>query len=127
MHLVIDNNVPESVAEKFRARGHRVELVREILAANAHDQLIAAYADLEGAVLVTGDRDFRQIAKRIPPGGKTRFKRLSRISIECHEPRAAQRIEEEIEFIELEYAQAQQKADKRIFIVVQDRGIKIHR
>ncbi|MDE2230296.1 MAG: DUF5615 family PIN-like protein [Alphaproteobacteria bacterium] len=47
MHLVIDNNVPDSVAEKFVARGHRVEKVRDILAADAPDQLVAAYADLE--------------------------------------------------------------------------------
>lgn|SRR5487761_106516 len=127
MYLIIDNNVPDSVAEKFSSRGHKVELVREILAADAPDQLIAAFANQEGAILVSGDRDFRQIAKRIPTGSKTRFSRLSRISIACFEPNAASRVEEEMEIIELTYAQAQKTADKRIFIVIQDKGIKINR
>ncbi|HZL60079.1 MAG TPA: DUF5615 family PIN-like protein [Stellaceae bacterium] len=127
MHLIIDNNVPDSVAEKFKARGHKVELVRDILPADSPDQLIAAVGDQERAILVTGDRDFRQIAKRIPIGSKGRFRKLSRISIECYEPRAAARVAEEMDVIELTYSQAQKTADKRIFIVIQDRGIKINR
>lgn len=127
MHLIIDNNVPDSVAQKFRERGHQVDLVRDILAADSPDQLIAEYANQVRAILVTCDKDFKQIAKRIPAGMKTRFSRLSRISLSCFEPRAAARVEEEFETIELVYAQAQKTADKRIFIIIQDRGIKINR
>jgi len=71
-----------------------------------------------GAILVSIDRDFRQIAPRIPKGARKRFKKLSRISVECSEVQAAQRVRETMPFIELAWLQAQKKPDKRLIAVI---------
>jgi predicted nuclease of predicted toxin-antitoxin system len=64
MRLLIDQNVPDSVAQLFRARSHEVLLVRETLGREAPDQLIAPTAAREGLVIVTLDKDFRRFRKQ---------------------------------------------------------------
>ena len=127
MRLLLDHNVPDSVATVFRERGHIVQLVREILPTDSPDPLIATVSEDEGAILVSCDRDFKKIAPRFPKGSRTRFRKLSRISIECSEPQAAQRILAAMEFIELEYKTAQKESDKRMFIIIQKNGLKTNR
>lgn len=127
MHLILDNNVPDSVAEVFTSRGHTVAFVRNILPADSPDQLVAAVSDQNEAILVSCDRDFKRIAPRIHRGSKTRFKRLSRISIECGEPQAAQRVAAAMSLIESEYEIAQKRHDKRMIIIIQRNGIKTQR
>jgi hypothetical protein len=126
MHLLLDHNVPDSVAIVFRERGHRVQLVRDILPTDSPDALVATVSEDEGAILVSCDKDFKNIAPRIPKGSKARFRKLSRISIDCSEPQAASRIKTEMDLIEFEYIRAQSRSDKRIHLDVQARGIKIH-
>jgi hypothetical protein len=82
---------------------------------------------MDGAILVSCDHDFNAIASRILKGTRARFRRLSRISIQCAEFHAARRIEEAMELIELEYRTAQSRSDKRMFIVIQTTGIKTNR
>lgn len=118
--LLLDHNVPDSVAHVFRLHGHRVQHVRDILPVDSPDPLVATVSEEEGAVLVTCDRDFKLIAPRIPKGHRARFRRLSRISLECSEPQAAQRVEEAMSLIELEYEKAQQRADKRMIVVIKN-------
>lgn len=127
MRLLLDHNVPNSVALVFRTHGHDVRLVRDILPTDSPDLLVATVSEEEGFILVSCDRDFRKIAPRIPKGARTRFRNLSRISIECSEPQAAQRIEEAMALIEFEYEGAQKRSDKRIHIVIQNNGIKTNR
>ena len=127
LRLLLDHNVPSSVAEVFRERGHDVQLVKDILPIDAADPLIAAVCQEDNLILVTGDRDFKVIASRIPRGARTRFRRLSRISLQCNEPQAAQRVSAAMTLIESEYEIALNSSDKRIFIVVQNAGIKTHR
>jgi predicted nuclease of predicted toxin-antitoxin system len=124
MHLLLDQNVANSVAVAFRERGHTVQLVREILPANSPDPLIAAVAELDSYVLVSHDRDFETIAPRIPRGSRARFRRLSRISLECSEAQAAQRIIQTMGYIELAYTNAA-LAGKGMRVVVQTHGIKV--
>jgi predicted nuclease of predicted toxin-antitoxin system len=106
MHLLLDQNVANSVAAVFREFGHTVQLVREILPADSPDPLIAAVAEIDGYVLVSHDRDFETIAPRIPKGSRARFRKLSRISLECSESQAAARVKQSIKYIELAYATA---------------------
>jgi predicted nuclease of predicted toxin-antitoxin system len=127
LRLLLDHNVPDSVADVFRGRGHSVVLVRDILPIDSPDQLIAAVSEEDGAVLVSCDRDFRLIAPRIPRGARSRFRRLSRISLECSEPQAAQRVRAAMSLIETEYEIARDSPDGRMFIVIQNSGIKTHR
>ncbi|MFZ1886726.1 MAG: DUF5615 family PIN-like protein [Candidatus Binataceae bacterium] len=127
MHLLLDHNVPDSVAQVFRERGHIVALLREIMPTDSPDPVVATVGDMDGAILVSCDHDFDSIAPRILKGMRARFRRLSRIAIRCPEFHAARRIEEAMEFIELEYKTAQSRSDKRMFIEIQTTGLKTNR
>lgn len=127
LRLLLDHNVPESVARVFRGRGHQVTLVRDILPTDSPDPLIAAVSEEVGAILVSCDRDFRQIAPRIPKGKRARFQKLSRISLECNETIAAVRVTDAMSFIEAEWEIAQARADKRMIVVIQNSGMKTQR
>lgn len=124
---MLDHNVPDSVAEVFRNHSHTVALLRDIMPTDSPDPVVAAVADMDGAVLVSCDHDFNSIAPRILKGMRARFRRLSRITISCAEFHAARRIEEAMEFIELEYRTAQRRADKRMFLDIQRTGLKTNR
>ncbi len=124
MRLLLDHNVPDSVGRVFREHGHRVRHVRDILPIDSPDPLIATVSEEDGEILVSCDRDFKLIAPRIPRGMRARFRRLSRISIECNEYQAAGRVEEAMTLIEAEYERALIRSDKRIQIVIQALGIK---
>lgn len=127
IRLLLDNNVPDSVGEVFRAHGHIVEHVRDILPVDSSDPLVATVSEEYECVLVSCDRDFRLIAPRIPHGKRARFRKLSRISLECSEPQAATRVEAAMSLIEAEYEIAQRSRDKRLIIVIQSAGIKTQR
>jgi predicted nuclease of predicted toxin-antitoxin system len=127
LRLLFDHNVPDRVAAVFRDRGHTVLLLRDIMPIDSPDPVVATVADMEGAVLVSCDHDFDAIAPRILKGMRTRFRRLSRISIRCAEYHAARRVEEALELIELEFRSAQSRSDKRMFIEIQTTGIKTNR
>jgi len=127
LHLLLDHNVPDSVADVFRARSHTVALLREIMPTDSPDPVVATVGDMDGAVLVSCDRDFDSIAPRILKGMRTRYRKLSRIAIRCTEFHAARRIEEAMALIELEWATAQNRADKRMFIEILTSGIKTNR
>jgi predicted nuclease of predicted toxin-antitoxin system len=101
--------------------------VKDILPTDAPDQLVATVSEVEGAILVSIDRDFQKIAPRIPFGERRRFQTLSRISLQCSEPQAAQRVRVALSLIEAEYELAQVSSDKRMFVVIQNSGIKTHR
>lgn len=58
MVLLVDENVPLSVAECFRERGHEVIFVREKLPAGTPDPVVALIGDRLSAVVVSWDRDF---------------------------------------------------------------------
>lgn len=104
-----------------------MHLVSDILPTDSPDQLIATVSEEQGWILVSCDRDFKTIAPRIPHGMRARFRRLSRISLECSEPQAAKRVEAAMTLIEAEFEIAQESADKRMLIVIQNSGIKTHR
>jgi predicted nuclease of predicted toxin-antitoxin system len=116
--------VPDAVGRVFQAHGHEVMHVRDILAVDSSDQLVAAVSELDATILVSCDSDFKLIAPRIPIGRRARFRKLSRISIECTQPQAAVRVEEAMSFIEAEFDISQRKRDKRMFIVIQKNGLK---
>jgi predicted nuclease of predicted toxin-antitoxin system len=119
MRLLIDENAPDSVSEFFRERGHEVVLVREILPRGTADQIVALVGDEMSAVVVTWNhKDFKRLVSRIPEGGRQRFRNLGRITFRCSEARGRQRLEELIEWVEFEYAQAQKSPDKRMMLEI---------
>jgi predicted nuclease of predicted toxin-antitoxin system len=124
MLLLIDENVPASVAQLFADRAHDVRFVRNILPAGTPDPVIATVGDRLSAVVVTRDRDFESLVKRVPKGNGARFRKLGRISFRCNEVRGRENLEKWIGMIEYHYSQALNSADIRMIVQIQDSGVK---
>ncbi len=124
MSLLIDENVPNSVAQFFADRGHHVSYVRDVLPAGTPDPVVAKIGDRLSAIVVTWDRDFETIIKRVPPGNKNAFRRLGRISFKCAEPKGRALLIRWINMIELHYAQSLTESDFRMIVQIQESGIK---
>jgi predicted nuclease of predicted toxin-antitoxin system len=124
MLLLVDENVPASVAQFFADRGHEVRHVRDILPAGTPDPVIATLGDRLSAIVVTWDRDFESLVKRVPEGNRARFRKLGRISFRCNEVRGREYLEKWIGMIEFHYAQALESADFRMIVQIQDSGVK---
>jgi len=88
------------------------------------DSVVAQYAENIGTILISNDGDFKNISPRVPSGQRQRYKKLSRIHLDCNQVQAALRIEAAIGLIEFEWDAAQARGDKRIHITVQNHGIK---
>lgn len=127
MLVLLDQNVPRSVADVFRESGHDVILLGDVLPIDAPDPLVATVSELEGAVLVSHDGDFRNIAPRIPRGARARFSRLSRIHLQCPEPQSARRVREAMSFIEAEYEIASGSRDSRMILAIGKQVMRTHR
>jgi predicted nuclease of predicted toxin-antitoxin system len=127
IRFFLDENVPDSVARYIRGKGHEVYLAREIIPAGSPDPLVATISEENDWVLVSADHDFDRIAPRIPKGHKARFRKLSRISLQCSEHQAAQRLEEFFDYVILEHERTRSLSDQRMFITIQSSGFKIVR
>jgi predicted nuclease of predicted toxin-antitoxin system len=125
MLLLVDENVPESVAEFLASRGHEVRYVRDVLPAGTPDPVIAAVGDRIGAVVVSWDKDFEQLVRRIPVGNKTAFRRLGRISFKCAYPNGRRLVEKWIEYIEMHYERACADEDIRMIVEIQENAFKM--
>ena len=124
MLLLIDENVPNSVSEVFINRGHDVRFVRDLLAAGSPDPVVAIIGDQMSAIVVTWDRDFETLVRRMPAGNRTRFRRLGRISFRCNEVRGRELVERWIGLIERHYEDALINADLRMIVQIQPSGTK---
>jgi hypothetical protein len=82
------------------------------------DPVIAQVGDSLELIVVTWDRGFRQLAKRVPHGQRQRFRHLSRITLRRNQARALERVRRYIESIEFEFAQAQNRGDRRLFVEI---------
>jgi predicted nuclease of predicted toxin-antitoxin system len=125
MLLLIDENVPNSVAQLFSSRGHDVRFVRDLLPAGTPDPVVATVGDRLSAIVVTWDRDFESLVKRIPEGNRAKFRRLGRISFRCNETQGRALLERWIDHIEFHYKSALQKDDFRMIVQIQDSGFKV--
>lgn len=89
--------------------------------------MVAHTAEREEAILISHDGDFKQIAPRVPHGQRTRFRKLSRIHMDCKKPRSAERMAAALELLEFEWQAAQLRPDKRLHMTIQENLIKTHR
>ena len=124
MRLLIDENVPKSVAEFFATRGHTIEYVRDLFPGGIPDPVIARVGDRLSAIVVTWDHDFRKIVSRVPVGNKQAFRRLGRISFQCNEVKGVALLERWIESLEFHYEQALKRNDVRMIVQIQESGFK---
>jgi predicted nuclease of predicted toxin-antitoxin system len=111
----IDHCVPDSVGRALSEA--EVIFLRERLAKDAPDPLVAAFSEMSGAVLVSFDHHFDALAPRAQVG-RRRFAKLSRIGLKCTEPQAAFRIKTALSLIEHEWQLAQTRPDKRMIIEI---------
>ena len=125
MLLLIDENVPQSVAEFFAQRGHDVRFVRDLFPAGTPDPVIAVVGDRLSAVVVTWDRDFDALVSRIPKGTRTAFRNLGRISFRCNEANGRRLAEKWIRAIELHYEMARERDDIRMMVAIQESGLRV--
>ena len=58
LYLLTDNNVPDSIGDYLRRRGHSVHRIRGHMADNAPDQVVAMAALKADRILITQDKDF---------------------------------------------------------------------
>ena len=125
MLLLIDENVPHSVAEVFVSRGHDVRFVQDLFPGGTPDPVIATIGDRLSAIVVTWDRDYERLVKRIPEGNRARFRRLGRISFRCNETRGRPLLELWIDLLEFHYQQASEKGGFRMIVQIQESGFKV--
>jgi predicted nuclease of predicted toxin-antitoxin system len=128
MLLLIDENVPDSVARFFAERGHDVHLVRDLFPSATPDPVIAKLGDELAAIVVTWNhKHFKTLASRVPSSESARFKRLGRISFRCNETHGRRRAEELIESIEFEYSLVQKRRDKRLIMEISETTFNVIR
>jgi hypothetical protein len=85
--FITDHNVPDSVGNVLIDLGHDVVRLREVMAVDTTDPIVARAAIEDQRVLVSWDRDFNQQRFMAP-----RFARLSRLSMSGPEMDGAQRL-----------------------------------
>lgn len=127
MRFFTDQNVPESVARALEEAGYEVVRLREKVATDSPDTLVAAVAEANEAILVTMDADFKSIASRIGIG-KRRYRTLSLVRFEqCRESRAAERLKRALSLIEQEWTVGSGNRDRRMFVVICTDVIRTYR
>jgi hypothetical protein len=99
--FLTDQNVPDDVVRCLDDRGYLVSRVRDEMAANSTDPIVAMAAINAGRILVSWDRDFGHQRFMQP-----RFSRLSRIGFSCPEPQSASRLAAVLDVIEFAFARA---------------------
>jgi len=127
MRFVLDENVPASVGVMLVDRGHEAGSIRDYAAQGVPDQVVAAVAEHEHAVLISHDKDFRKIAPRVPDGQQQRFRKLSMVRMRCEKPRSAERLRTAVSLIEFEFAERQRMPDRRMIVEVGKGTITIYR
>lgn len=75
-------------------------------------------------MLVSHDKDFDMIAPRIPKGSRARFRKLSRIHLDCSEVQAAHRVRATIRMIELAHDIARENG-KSMRVIVQKTAVRV--
>jgi hypothetical protein len=106
MHFMLDENVPQDVADMLIRHDHTAAFIRDYVPPGAPDPLVAVVSEELKAILVSFDGDFEKIAPRIPAGQRTRFR----------EPQAAQRLEKALDLVKAEYELAKTLRDIRMNI-----------
>jgi len=95
-----DQNVAESAVRALDSAGHKISRLRDCMAPDSKDPLVALACANAGQVLVTHDKDFRALSKRLNISQKQYQLRLHRIQLMCDEPSAAGRLQDAMKLIE---------------------------
>jgi predicted nuclease of predicted toxin-antitoxin system len=115
--VLLDEGTPIAVAEPFVSRGHYVIYHREVMDSGAKDDVVAATAILNNAILVAVDADMKRLVRRFgSPNNSERYKRLHLIFLSCDQVLAAKRLDHAMSFVEGEWAVTCEKAARRLWL-----------
>lgn len=126
LRFFLDEGVPDSVGRVLVQAGHMVIRHRDALAPGMVDEVVAATALANDAILVALDADMRTIARGYGIG-QSRFRTLSLLHLSCSEPRASRRVEEALSLIEHEWLRGSEAGRRRLFIEVGNDVIRVWR
>jgi predicted nuclease of predicted toxin-antitoxin system len=118
MYFMLDENVPQDVADMLKEQGHKAEFIRDYVPPGSPDPVVATVSQELDAILVSFDGDFEVISPRIPDGQKRRFRKLSRIWLRCGEPQATNRLKNALDFVAGEFALTKPNTPMRLTIGV---------
>ena len=124
--VLLDENVPKTVGDVFASAGHKVIWHKDVLRPGAVDDLVAAAAMIEDAILVSIDRDMKQRTGHYGRIAQA-FAKLHLISIGCPEPHAAARIREAMTFLSCEWCYQLAKPSRRMFVQVRAHELRTYR
>lgn len=128
LRLIVDENVPSSVAHFLRERGHEVSLVLDLFPAGTADPVIARMAsELRATVVTHNCRHFKGLAARITKKGAPSYPGMSLFGLTCKEEFSLGRIQEHIHLIESEAARLQVLPDSRLIIEIGNGYLRIER
>lgn len=90
------------------------------------DPVVAITCSVNGLVLITHDKDFRQLSKRLQVTQR-QYRRLHRIQLRCEEANSAKRIQQALSLIESEWLLVEKSIDQQMIIEITDTSIRIVR
>lgn len=132
--FLMDEDVPRSVAEFFRDRGHITHAVKQSTFEGEPDEVIVRLAhqiSQEAAapvVVVTWNhKHFANLISRRPPSNNNRFRSIGRLSMTWLRPVALKRLKETIEDVEREYTLCQAREDKRLIMAITEMSFIVER
>jgi len=115
VRFLLDEDVAREVGEFLAERGHHVFYVGVELVKGSVDPLLAQWVHVNEGIVVTHNyKHFQRLVSRIPEGGRTKFRKASRLTLSCRETQALRRLREFIVDIEAEYDECQNRSDKRM-------------
>lgn len=127
IRFFLDEGVPHAVGRFLKERDHEVIYLEERLVKGSKDDVVAAVAEANNAVLVAFDSDFKTLTSRTGIG-RTRFRTLSLLRFEkCRESQACARLEAALSLIYHEWNVSQGSRDRRLFVVITGQSIRTHR
>ena len=119
MRVIVDEDMPASVAELFAERGHAVEYVLDHFLPGTGDYVIAKAASAEQIVVVTWNlRHFVSYANRKLEDGSLRYPGMSLITFRCPKPEGRARAEQVLPVIEAMHALTVGTGGRRMIAVV---------
>jgi predicted nuclease of predicted toxin-antitoxin system len=128
LRALLDEGVPDSVADTLKKLGHVAILHRDVLLSGASDEVVCAAALANDAILIAIDSDMKQLAKKygVTPKGP-RFDKLHIIRLCCEEPLAAKRLEQAISLIIHEWNFTMEKSARRLWVDVAPHFLRSYR
>ena len=123
-----DHDVPDSVGAAILAAGHKLTRLREALLRDSPDEVVATACREASLILVTCNyRDFRRIIREQAAVTSRQPDAVCRIELKCWQPRAAERLMQELPFVELEWERYQANTAQPLRIEVGDASTRIAR